>query len=78
MGGGAGLRLPPPPRNIHFVSYMEDRAQKEELKRGAIELFFLIVGGPRFGKVCPPPHIFQEITRLEYIHINWVSQGQIN
>ena len=37
--GGQGWGPPPPPRNIHFVSYMEDKAQKEGLKK-QISFFF--------------------------------------
>ena len=68
MGGGAGLGLPLP-RNIHFVSYMEDRAQKEGLKRGAIELFFSLLWVARdLGKFAPPP-IFSRKLRAWNIYI---------
>ena len=67
MGGGR-VGTPPLPRNIHFVSYMEDRAQKEGLKRGAIELFFPYCGWPAIWESLPPP-IFSRKLRAWNIYI---------
>ena len=66
--GVRGGTCPPPPPNI-FFSYMKVRAQKRCFKsRGAIVLFFFIVGGARFWE-SPPPHIFLKITPLsQFIH----------